>query len=79
MGEVGDEVVLGGGLDDHVVYVGFDILANLGFQTLFDGLLVGHSSVLEAEGHGCVAVDFVRRYERRLILVGDLQGYLVIA
>jgi hypothetical protein len=37
-----------------------------------DGLLVGHSSVLEAESHGRVAVDVVRRYERCLILVRDL-------
>jgi hypothetical protein len=46
-GEVGDEVVLGGGLDDHVVDVGFDVLADLGFQAVLDGLLVGRSSVLE--------------------------------
>jgi hypothetical protein len=79
LSEVCDEVVLGSGLDDHVIDVGFDVLANLGFQALLDGLLIGRSSVLEAESHGCVAVDAVRRYERRLILVRDLQRYLVIA
>jgi hypothetical protein len=68
-----------GGLDDHVINVGFDVLAHLGFQALLDGLLVGRSSVLEAECHGRVAVDAVRRYEHRLILVRYLQGYLVIA
>jgi hypothetical protein len=44
-----------------------------------DGLLVGRSSILKAEGHGRVAVDAVWRYELCLILVRDLQGYLVIA
>jgi hypothetical protein len=79
LGEIDDEVVFVSGLNDHVVDVGFNILADLGFQALLDGLLVGRSSVLEAEGHGRVAVDVVRHYERRLILVRDLQGYLVIA
>jgi hypothetical protein len=79
LGEVGDEVVLNGGLDDHVVDVGFDVLADLGFHAILDGLLVGRSSVLEAESHGRIAVDVMQRYERRLILVRDLQGYLVIA
>jgi hypothetical protein len=79
MSEVGDEVVFASGLDDHVVDVGFNVLADLGFQALLDGLLVGRSNVLEAEGHGCVAVDAMRRYECRLILGRDLQGYLVIA
>jgi hypothetical protein len=44
MGEVSDEIVLGGGLEDHVVDIGFDVLADLGFQALLDGLLVGRST-----------------------------------
>jgi hypothetical protein len=44
-----------------------------------DGLLVGRFSILEAERHGRVAVDAVRRYECHFILVIDLQGYMVIA
>jgi hypothetical protein len=51
----------------------------MGLQTLLDGLLLGRSSILEAESHGRVAIDVVRCYEHRLILVRDLQGYLVIA
>jgi hypothetical protein len=77
--KVGDDVVFVSGLDNHVVDVGFDVLVDLGFQALLDGLLVGHSCILEAESHGHVAVDAVRCYERRLILFRDLQGYLVIA
>jgi hypothetical protein len=46
LSEVGDEVVLSGGLDDHIVDIGFDVLADLGFQALLDGLLVGHSNVV---------------------------------
>jgi hypothetical protein len=57
LGEVGDEVIFVGGLDDHVVDVGIDVLAILGIQALLDGLLVGRSSVHETEGHGRVAVD----------------------
>jgi hypothetical protein len=29
LGEVGDELVFFGGLDDHIVYVGFDVLPDL--------------------------------------------------
>jgi hypothetical protein len=32
-----------------------------------------------AKSHGRVAVDVMRHYERHLILVRYLQGYLVIA
>jgi hypothetical protein len=79
LGEVGNEVVFVGGLENHVVNVGFDVLADLRLQTLLDGLLVGRSSVLKAQSHGHVAVDVVRCYERRLVLVRDLQGYLMVA
>jgi hypothetical protein len=36
--KVSDEVVLNGGLDDHVIDVGFDVLDDLGFQALLYGL-----------------------------------------
>jgi hypothetical protein len=78
LGEVGDEIVLHHGLDNYVINVCFDVIADLGLQALLDGLLVGHSSILEAERHGRVALDAMRRYERRVVLVRDLQGYLVI-
>jgi hypothetical protein len=66
LGEVGDEVVFISGLDDHIVDVSFDVLANLGFQALLDGLLVGHSNIFEAESHGRVVVDAVRQRPSRL-------------
>ena len=44
-----------------------------------DGPLVGRPSVLESEGHGCVAVRTERCDERRLDLVFFLEGDLVIA
>jgi hypothetical protein len=79
LGEVGDEVVLNRGLDDHVVDVCLDVVTDLGLQALLDGLLVGRFSVLEAECHGSVVVNVVQCYERCFILVTELQGYLVIA
>jgi hypothetical protein len=79
LGKVDDEVVFISGLYNHIVNVGLDVLANLRLYALLDGLLVNRSSVLEAESQGHVAVDAVRRYERRVFLVRDLQGYLVIA
>jgi hypothetical protein len=54
------------------------IIADLGHQALLDGRLVGRSSVPEDKHHGSVAVDVVRCYERRFVLIRDLQGYLVI-
>jgi hypothetical protein len=38
LSKVSDEVVLNGSLDDHVIDVGFDVLADLGFQALLYGL-----------------------------------------
>jgi hypothetical protein len=59
LGKVGDEVVLHHGLDNYVVDIGFDVVTDLRLQALLDGLLVGRSSILEAEHHGHVAVNVV--------------------
>jgi hypothetical protein len=77
--EVGDELVFFCGLDDHIVYVSFDVLADLGLQALLDCLLICCSSVFQAKGHDLVAVDVVRRYERRFDFVVRMQGYLMIS
>ena len=77
--EVGDKVVDGLGLDDHVIYVSFDIAADLLVEAHLDGPLIGRPGVLESEGHGGVAVRPKRRDERRLDLVFFLEEDLVIA
>jgi hypothetical protein len=49
--------------------------ATLGTSELpFDMLL----QCFQTKGHDLVAVDVVRRYERRFIFVVGMQGYLVI-
>ena len=54
--EVGDKVVSGLGLDNHVIDVSFDIAANLLVEAHLDGPLIGSPRVLESKGHSCVAV-----------------------
>jgi hypothetical protein len=49
-GEVGDELVFFCILDDHIVYVSFNVLADLGLQALLDCLLVCCSGVFQAKG-----------------------------
>jgi hypothetical protein len=48
-GEVGNEFVFHCGLDDHIIYIGVDVLLDLGLQTLRDRLLVCCSSVFQAK------------------------------
>jgi hypothetical protein len=48
-GEVGDELVSFCVLDDHIVYISFDVLADLGLQALLGCLLVCFSSVFQAK------------------------------
>ena len=67
--EVGDKVVSGLGLDDHIVNVSFDIATNLLVEAHLDSPLISHPSVLESEGHGGVAICTEGRDERRLDLV----------
>jgi hypothetical protein len=50
-GEVGDELVFLCVLDDHITYISFDVLPDLGLQALLDCLLVCCSSVFQAKGH----------------------------
>ena len=77
--EVGDEIVSGVGLDDHIVDVSFDVAAYLLVKTHLDGPLVGRPGVFESEGHGGVAIRTERHDERCLDLVVLLEGYLVVA
>jgi hypothetical protein len=76
--KVCDELVLFGGLDNHIVDVGFYIFPNLRTQALLYRLLVGRTGVFQAKGHDLVAVDVVGCYERRLVFIVGVQGYLVI-
>ena len=46
--EVGDEIVGGLGLDDHIVDVSFDVAAYLLIKAHLDGPLIGHPGVLES-------------------------------
>jgi hypothetical protein len=44
-GEVGDELIFLGSLDDYAVYVGFDVLPDLRLQALLNCFLICCSSV----------------------------------
>jgi hypothetical protein len=66
------------GLDDHVIYVGFDILVELLLEAGLYSSLVGGVGVLQPERHRCVAVGTERGDERGLLLVFFLDGDLVV-
>ena len=67
--EVDDKIVGGLGLDDHIVDVSFDVVADLLVEAHLDGPLIGCSGILESEGHGCVAESTEGRDERCLDLI----------
>ena len=77
--KVGDETVGGFGFDNHIVNVGFNVVAYLLVKAHLDGPLVGHLGVLESERHGGIAVRTERRDEQHFDLVILFEGYLVIA
>ena len=54
--EVGDKIVSGLGLDDHIIDVSFDVADNLLIEAHLDSPLISHPGVLESEGHGGVAI-----------------------
>ena len=54
--EVGDKIVGGLRLDDHIIDVSFNVAADLLIEAHLDGPLIGRLGVLESEGHGGVAV-----------------------
>ena len=61
--KVGDKVVGGLSLDDHIIDVGFDVAADLLIEAHLDGPLLCRPDVLESEGHGGVAVRTERHDE----------------
>ena len=63
MFEVGDKIIGGLGLDDHIVDVSFDVVADLLIKAHLDSPLISHPHVLESEGHGGVAVRIEGRDE----------------
>ena len=56
-------------LNHHVIDVSLNILHGLVLEAALDGSLIGHTRVLELEGHHRVAVGNEGRDERRLDLV----------
>ena len=54
--EVGNKIIDGLGLDDHIIDVSFDIVANLLIEAHLDSPLISHPGVLESKGHGGVAI-----------------------
>ena len=54
--KVGDKIVGGLRLDDHIIDVSFDVGANLLIEAHLDGPLIGRPSILESEGLGGVTV-----------------------
>jgi hypothetical protein len=77
-GEVDDELIFLCCLDDHIVFVGLDVLPDLRLQALLNCLLICCFGVFQAKGHDLVAIDVVRGYERRFIFVIRMQGYLML-
>jgi hypothetical protein len=76
---LGGELIFLCGIDDHIVYIGLDVLPDLGLQALLNCLLVCCSNIFQTKGHDLVVIDVVRRYERRFIFIVGMQGYLVIS
>ena len=77
--EVGDKIIGGLGLDDHIIDVSFDVVADLLIKAHPDCPLVGRLGVLESEGHSFVVVCTERCNERRFYLVFFLRRDLMIA
>jgi hypothetical protein len=74
-GEVSDELVFLGGLDEHIVYVSFNISPDLRPQSLIYHLLICCSNIFEAKSHDLIAVDVMGRYECCFVFVVGIQGY----
>jgi hypothetical protein len=60
LGEVGDELIFVGGLDNHIIDICFDVLPNLRCQAFLNCLLVCGTSVFPAKGHDLVRACVVR-------------------
>ena len=54
--ELGDKIIGGLGLDDHIIDVSFDVATNLLIEACLDSPLIGRPDVLESEGHGGITV-----------------------
>jgi hypothetical protein len=67
------------GLDDHVIYLGFDVLLELLLEAILDSWLVCSTGVLQPEQHCRVAVGAERGDERGFPLVFFLDSVLVVA
>ena len=54
--EVGNKIIDGLGLDDHIIDVSFDVVADLLIEAHLDSPLISHPDILESKRHGGVAV-----------------------
>ena len=61
--EVGDKIIGGFGLDDHIIDVSFNVVSDLLIEAHLDSPLISRPGVLESEGHGGVAVHTEGRDE----------------
>jgi hypothetical protein len=68
-----------GGLDDHIVYIGFDVLPDLRLQALLNFLLICCSNIFQAESHDLIAIDAMGHYEHCFVFVVGVQSYLMIS
>jgi hypothetical protein len=76
--EISNELVVGSGLDDHVIHVSFNVAVQLIREAQLDGPLIGGSCVLQPEGHRGVCVCSKEGDERHFDLVFLLESYLMI-
>jgi hypothetical protein len=77
--QIVEQAVFFRGLDDDIIDVYFDIAADLLFQASLHTPLISGSCVLQAEWHRHVAVYPVWGDEGSLVLVFDLQPYLIVS
>jgi hypothetical protein len=70
---------MGSGLDDHVIYVSFNVVSSLVHEAQLDGPLVGGSCVLQPERDHSICVCSKGGDECHFDLVFLLESYLMLA
>jgi hypothetical protein len=76
--QVVEQAICFRGLDDDIVDVDFNVVADLFLQARLHAPLIGGSRVFEPEGHHHITIHPVRGDERHLVFILDLQPYLVV-
>jgi hypothetical protein len=67
------------GLHHHVIYVCMYVLSYLPVHAPLHGLLVSCSSVIQAKGHGDIAIGSIQGDEQCLYLIRLIQRDLMVA